>query len=239
VIGYGAMLMEALLGICVVLMIVGPLGFTQYRNIVWPVAGGGSAVRGFALSVGVTLETGLGLPREYGTIFGIVLLEGFVLTTTDTVLRLVRYLFQELWDVLLKSPPAWLRSPLVNAFLAIGLTMALAFTNGYKTIWPVFGSANQLLAALTLIAAATWLVHRSKKAWFVALPAVFMTITTMASLWQLLGRYHAIPRLSQRLPLLAADYVLLALGVGVVVLALVQIWKVANGRKTVPATETV
>lgn len=237
-IGYGAMLLEALLGICVLLMIIGPLGFAQYRDIVWPAVGQGSAVRGFALSVGVTLETGLWLPREYGTIFGIVLLEGFVLTTTDTVLRLVRYLFQELWDVLLKTPPAWLRSPVFNSLLAIGLTAGLAFTNGYTAIWPVFGAANQLLAALTLIAASAWLVHRAKRAWFVAIPAVFMTVTTMASLWLLLDRYQAMPQASQRVPLLVADVVLLALALGVVVLALMQVRQILRGRAA-PVTETV
>lgn len=241
VIGYGAMLLEALLGICVLLMIVGPLGFAQYREIVWPATGKGSAVRGFALSVGITLETGLWLPREYGTIFGIVLLEGFVLTTTDTVLRLVRYLFEELWQVLLKTPPALLRSKAFNSLLAIGLTAALAFTNGYTAIWPVFGSANQLLAALTLIAATAWLVHRAKKAWFVALPAVFMAVTTIASLVQLLPRYAASPRLGQRITLLTADLVLLALATGVVVLAIYQVGSLLRARRTqkAPVTETI
>jgi carbon starvation protein len=229
-IGYGGMLMESLLGICVVLMIIGPLGFAQYHNIVWPASGSGSAVRGFALSVGATLEKGLSLPREYGTIFGIVLLEGFVLTTTDTVLRLLRYLFEELWAVLLPSPPALLRSRMFNALLAIGLTAALAFTNGYTIIWPVFGAANQLLAALTLIAAAAWLVHRAKRAWVVALPAAFMAATTIASLLQLLPRYSARPKLSERIPLLATDFLLLALAFGVVVLAFWQVRRVLAHR---------
>jgi carbon starvation protein len=229
-IGYGGMLMESLLGICVVLMIIGPLGFAQYHNIVWPASGSGSAVRGFALSVGATFEKGLSLPREYGTIFGIVLLEGFVLTTTDTVLRLLRYLFEELWAVLLPSPPALLRSRMFNALLAIGLTAALAFTNGYTIIWPVFGAANQLLAALTLIAAAAWLVHRAKRAWVVALPAAFMAATTIASLLQLLPRYSARPKLSERIPLLATDFLLLALAFGVVVLAFWQVRRVLAHR---------
>src|SRR5206468_12882896 len=91
------------------MMIIGPLGFAQYNDIVWPAAGKGSAVRGFALAVGTTLEKGFSLPREYGTIFGIVL------TTTDTVLRLVRYLFEELWAVLFHPVPALLRSRVINA----------------------------------------------------------------------------------------------------------------------------
>lgn len=224
-IGYGGMLMESLLGICVVLMIIGPLGFAQYTGIVWPEEGKGSAVRGFALAVGMTMEKGFALPREFGTIFGIILLEGFVLTTTDTVLRLMRYLFEELWNVLLVTPPDWLRSRLFNALLAIGLTAALAFSNGYTVIWPIFGAANQLLAALTLIAAAAWLVHRAKKCWFVALPAVFMAVTTIASLIELFPRYLARPKLVERITLVTTDVVLLTLAFGVVALA---IWEVSH-----------
>jgi carbon starvation protein len=222
-IGYGAMLLEALLGVCVLLMIVGPLGFDRYRDLVWPMEGRGSAVRGFALAVGATLDTGLHLPRPVGTLFGIILLEGFVLTTTDTILRLVRYLFEELWQVLFKHPVRLLRSKLFNALLAIGLTAALTFTNGYAVIWPIFGSANQLLAALTLIAAAAWMARRARAVWFIALPAVFMSVTTIASLIQLWPRYLARPTLSERLPLLAANGVLLALAFGVVGLALWQL----------------
>lgn len=231
-IGYGAMLLEALLGISVLLMIIGPLGFDQYHSIVWPDIGKGSAVRGFSLAVGVTLETGFHLPREYGTIFGIILLEGFVLTTTDTILRLVRYLFEELWQVVWRQPPVLLQSKFFNAFLAIALTALLAFTNGYTAIWPVFGSANQLLAALTLIAAAAWLAHRAQKAWFVALPAVFMAATTIASLCLLLPRYLAKPNLSERVPLVTANAVLLSLGLGVVALALRQVVRLIAARRT-------
>lgn len=237
-IGYGGMLMEALLGICVLLMIVGPLGFSAYQQIVWPTGGGGSAVRGFALSVGATLETGLRLPRKFGTIFGIILLEGFVLTTTDTVLRLVRYLFQELWEVVWSQPPPWLRKPITNALLAIALTAALAFTNSYKAIWPVFGSANQLLAALTLIAASAWLVYRAKTAWLVALPAAFMAGTTIVALIQLLGRYLSSASWTAKLPLIITTVVLLALAVGVVALAIAQIRKFLVQLKPAPATKS-
>ncbi|MBI1924397.1 carbon starvation protein A, partial [Candidatus Poribacteria bacterium] len=60
VIGYGAMLLETVLGLCVALMIVGPMGFAQYKAIVWPASGKVFAVKGFALAVGQTLNVGLG-----------------------------------------------------------------------------------------------------------------------------------------------------------------------------------
>ena len=55
----------------------------------------------------------------------------------------------------------------------------------WKRIWPVFGTANQLLAALTLVTATAWLIAEKRRYLFTVLPAAFMVITTIASLWQL------------------------------------------------------
>ncbi|MBI4613116.1 MAG: carbon starvation protein A [Planctomycetes bacterium] len=235
-IGYGAMLLEALLGLCVIFMIVGPMGFDQYRAIVWPDVGKGDAVRGFALAVGKTLHTGFSLPVYYGTIFGILLLEGFVLTTVDTIVRLSRYLLAELWSVLVKSPPAWLLDRSTNTLLAILAIAALAFTNGYELIWPVFGAANQLLAALTLVAATVWLVRRSRKRWFVVLPAVFMTATTVTALVFLEG-LHLFPDDPEKRnwTLSIADGVLLALAAGVLFLTVRKVLAARSEKGYNPA----
>lgn len=209
IVGYGAMLLEGLLALCVTLMLLGPLGFADYQRLTWEA--GGNPVRGFTLAVGRTLNVGLGLPVAAGTIFGIVLLEGFVLTTTDTILRLVRYLFQELWEVLFTSPPAWLAHRGFNSLVAVGLTAALAFSNSYTMIWGVFGSANQLLAGLTLIAITAWLVQRHRRAAFAAIPAVFMIATTVTALVLLFVRYWK----ARNVALGVADGVLLLLSLGV------------------------
>ncbi len=184
-IGYGGMLLEALLGICVTLVIVGGLGFAEYKTIVWKE---GNAPLAFALGVGKTLDH-VGLPTVFGTVFGILMLEGFLVTTVDTIIRLTRYLFEELWAALMSNVPALLRNRFVNTSLAIVLIAGLAFSNGYKAIWPIFGSANQLLAALTLVAVTAWLLQKARQVWFAALPATFMVITTLASLVLLLKRY--------------------------------------------------
>jgi carbon starvation protein len=218
VIGYGGMLGEALLGICVTLCIVGGLGFVEYEQIVWPQEGGrflpGNAPLAFALAVGRTLFNGVGIPVIYGTLFGILVLEGFVITTIDTLIRLERYLFEELWAVMFTNVPKILRRRSFNSALAVGLMMVLAFTNAYQTIWPIFGSANQLLAALALIAVTGWLMQKGKKAWFTALPAGFMVVTTLTSLGILLDRYFT----SRNWLLTATDILLIALAVGVVIM---------------------
>ena len=217
-IGYGGMLLESLLGICVMLCIVGGLGFVEYEQIVWPMADGkflpGNAPLAFALAVGKTLNGGLGIPVVYGTLFGILLLEGFVLTTVDTIVRLERYLLEELWAVLLVRVPRLLRTKAFNSALAVGLMISLALSNAYQTIWPVFGAANQLLAAFALIAVTGWFMQRGVKSWFTAIPAAFMLVTTGGSLVLLLERYAS----DGNWVLTVTDLVLLALASGVVVM---------------------
>lgn len=221
-IGYGGMLLEALLGVTVLLIILGGIGFDRYSALVWPhdehgVLGKGNAPLAFAAGVGGILHRGFGLDRVYGTIFGILLLEGFLVTTVDTIVRLQRYLVEELWEVLWPRRPAVLRSALVNTALPLVPCVWLAFSRGYTSIWPVFGAANQLLAALTLVTASFWLWRKGRAWGWAALPAGFMMVTTLGSLGVLAARH-----LRGGQPVLAgADGVLLALAGG-------MIWLVAR-----------
>ncbi len=235
-IGYGGMLLEAFLGILVSLCIVGGLGFADYRSIVWPqdVDGNflpGNAPLAFALGVGRTLDHGLGIPTIYGAIFGILILEGFVITTIDTIIRLERYLLEELWAATLKKVPAILQNKAFNSLLAVGFMMLLGFSNAYQAIWPIFGTANQLLAALALIAVTAWLAQKAKKVYITAIPAAFMVVTTLVSLVMLLERYIAKGNWS----LVIADVLLLVLSLGVVVMTFRYFYRL---RKEMVATVT-
>jgi carbon starvation protein len=212
VIGYGGMLLEGLLALCVILIISGGMSFDKYISIVYPAKGGSNAPLAFALGLGNILEKGVGLPTVFGTIWGILLLEGFLVTTIDALVRLSRYLFEELWLTILDNPPAILRSKAFNSFLVVVGFLSLTFTNAYLKIWPIFGAANQLLAALTLIAVTAWLAQKAKKYWFTAIPAAFMVVTTIASLVILLGRYVNFGSWS----LVFTDILLLILSAGVV-----------------------
>ena len=222
-IGYGGMLLEALLGICVTLIILGGLGFVDYHTLVWEE---GNAPLAFAAGVGKTLEKGLGIQSVYGTIFGILLLEGFLVTTVDTIVRLTRYLFEELWQNLLPRTPRILKNKMVNTLIPVAGMALLGFTNAYTTIWPIFGSANQMLAALTLIAVTAWLVQKSKNSWFTAIPAIFMVITTLTSL-SLLG-YKYITQ-SGNLLLTITDLVLLALCLSVIFITFRYFYRLRAG----------
>jgi carbon starvation protein len=213
-IGYGGMLLEGLLALCVILLVSGGLEFEKYKSLVYPSQGSSNAPLAFALGLGSILHTSVGLPKVFGTIWGILLLEGFLVTTIDALVRLSRYLFEELWTTLLDNPPTWLTSPIFNSLLVIAGFMTLTFTNAYLKIWPIFGAANQLLAALTLIAVTAWLAQKAKTYWFTAIPAVFMVVTTITSLFILLGRYIKF----ESWTLFTTDIILLALALGVVTL---------------------
>jgi len=215
-VGYNAMLLESVLAICVILAVGAALSFGDYRSIVWPQdpAVKSNPILGFSLAAGHLFNLGLGIPVALGTIFGILLVEGFVVTTLDAAIRLNRYLFEELWSIVFKHPPRWLKNYWVNSGLAVLLMWVLAYSNAFNVLWPIFGTANQLLAALTLFAVSAWLLLRRRPNWFTLIPGVFMLLTTLASLFILMRSYW----LKQNYVLLVADLLLLGLAVGVIFL---------------------
>jgi len=99
-VGYWAMLLESFLALCVVCAITIGLSHTRYLDIVYPKTGAANVNLGFSLAMGNALSLGLGISAVWGTIFGMLLLEGFVITTLDTAVRLNRYLFEEAWAAL-------------------------------------------------------------------------------------------------------------------------------------------
>ncbi len=227
-VGYNAMLLESVLAVCVVLAVGAALGFGDYKSIVWPQdpAVRSNPILGFSLAAGHLFNLGLGIPVALGTIFGILLVEGFVVTTLDAAVRLNRYLFEELWSMVFKNPPRFLKNYWVNSGIAVMLMWVLAYSNAFNVLWPIFGTANQLLAALTLFAVSAWLLLRRRPNWFTLVPGVFMLLTTLASLVILMRSYW----LKKNYILLAADWLLLGLAVGVIILFVKTFSKRRPGR---------
>ncbi len=218
VVGYNAMLLESLLSVCVLLALGAVMAFSDYKAIVWPTdpAVKSNPILGFALAAGRLFHQGLGIPVALGTVFGILLVEGFVITTLDAAVRLNRYLFEEMWAIVLKKVPRLLKHYWFNSGLSVALMWVLAYSNAFNALWPIFGTANQLLAAMALLTVSAWLLLRRRRNWFTLVPAVFMVVTTLVALGILLAGY-----LKQgNLVLIAADLLLFALSAGVVVLFL-------------------
>jgi carbon starvation protein len=222
-VGYTAMLLESILAVCVLLAIGVGLNFVDYKSIVWPTEPGvkSNPILGFSLAAGHLFNAGLGVSIALGTVFGILLVEGFVITTLDTAIRLNRYLFEELWTIVFTKPPRIMSHYWFNSGLAVLLMWVLAYRNAFNKLWPIFGAANQLLAALVLVAVSGWLLLKGKRYWFAIIPAVFMIVTTLASLVILFRNYM---RQSNYI-LSATDVLLFVLAIGVIVLALKTFFK--------------
>jgi len=172
-------------------------------------------ILGFSLAAGNLFHQGLGIPISLGTVFGILLVEGFVITTLDAAVRLNRYLFEELWVILFKNPKPFLKNYWFNSLLTVIFMFVLAYSNAFSVLWPIFGTANQLLAALALITVSSWLVVKGKKYFFALFPALFMLATTITSLVILFLDYVK----KSNYILIAVDLLLFLLSLGVVVLA--------------------
>jgi len=216
-VGYNAMLLESLLSVLVLLAMGIGLNFADYKSIVWPTEPGvkSNPILGFSLAAGHLFNQGLNIPVALGTIFGILLVEGFIITTLDAAVRLNRYLFEELWSILFKDPPKFLKHYWFNSSLSVALMLILAYTNAFSALWPIFGSANQLLAALSLLAVSSWLLLKGKKYFITILPALFMMATTIASLFILLSTYIK----KSNYILMVTDIFLLILSIGVIILS--------------------
>ena len=111
----------------------------------------------------------------------------FCLTSLDTATRLARYMFQEFWlepGQTYKDVTGYkkvLTNPFVATLITVVLGIGLGLT-GYANIWPLFGASNQLLAALGLLAVATWLGKAGKNNKMFYIPMAFMLIVTITSL---------------------------------------------------------
>ena len=113
----------------------------------------------------------------------------FCLTSLDTATRMGRFMFQEFWvDSTKGETPdnvTGFKKVMANPYVATIITVVLGVflgLNGYAKIWALFGSANQLLAALALLAVATWLGNIGKNNKMFLLPMAFMLVVTIFSL---------------------------------------------------------
>jgi carbon starvation protein len=216
-IGYGGMLLEGLLAVLVLVTIGSALNYDTYISIAWPETGRGNPILAFALSMGHLLNTSIGVSFAFGTVMGILIVEGFLITTLDSAVRLNRYLFEEFWNTLFADPPAVTQKFWFNSGLSVVLMLVLAWNQGYKLIWPLFGATNQLLAALTLIGVTVWLHRSGRKCWYTLTPAAIMLLTTSTALtYSLVTNY--LP--NANVLLAATDLLLLGLSIGVLALSI-------------------
>jgi carbon starvation protein len=231
-IGYGAMILESFFAVLVIVTVGSMLSQSEYLSIVYPPGVASNPILGFALATGRLIHIALPfVPIAVAVVLGILMLEGFVVTTLDSSVRLCRYLLTEFWYVVYSGePPAWARSPHLNSAFVVAAMFMFAISGTVRQMWPVFGAGNQLIGALSLITVTVWLLQRARQHLFVLVPAVFMVITTLAALY-----LQASLNLSGENPVLGYTAVaLLFLSVGVVVVGVTRFAQALQQRVPTP-----
>ena len=190
-VGYGSMLLESLLAVLVI-VIVGSLPNLKQTGVL------DTALANMALadtatpftkfSAGVTgLVAQLGLPQSWGLCIMTMFVSALALTSLDAVARISRMSFQEFFEVQEGETPSQLVSVLTNKYVSTLISLFFGYLlslGGYVNIWPLFGSANQLLAAMVLISLAVFLKVTGRKGFMLYVPMALMFVVTMTALVQ-------------------------------------------------------
>lgn len=190
-VGYGSMLLESLLAILVI-VIVGALPNLKASGVLDStlanMALADTATPFTKFSAGVTgLVAQLGLPQSWGLCIMTMFVSALALTSLDAVARISRMSFQEFFEVEEGQEPSGLVKVLTNKYVSTITSLVCGYLlslGGYVNIWPLFGSANQLLAAMVLISLAVFLKVIGRKGFMLYIPMVLMFIVTMTALVQ-------------------------------------------------------
>jgi carbon starvation protein len=178
-IGYGGMLGEGLLATVAIVTVA------VYAQV--PAGGGiGLALPNFATGGGLILNIGFGIPEALAAPFMGLVLVSFLLTSTDTAVRLGRYMLEEIVGTPETSVQKTATNRYVNAAIQVVPAYVLVASGRWADLWPLFGGANQTLAALALLVATIWLANwdDSKQLISTGAPMAFMlAITTTALLY--------------------------------------------------------
>ncbi len=213
-IGFGGMLTESALAGLVIFIAAAaltwdPAGIDKQFGFQYLMTEMGDPIQAFAVGFGKLLSSIPGLTLVFGTFFGMVMLNAFVLTSLDTGTRLGRFIFSELLN---KKYPV-LQNRWVSSAIILILAALLGATEGYKAIWPVFGASNQLVAALALIVVSSYLVGVKRPKKYTIIPAYFMLMTTLAALiYQGINFFRA------------GGYFLAAISIILIILALIIVY---------------
>lgn len=179
-VSFGAMLLESMLAVVALIAVASfATGEASAQGLETPAQIFAGAVAGFL--------TKMGLPND--VVFTLITLSisAFALTSLDSVARVGRLSFQELFldDSIKDENIGPVRKVLTNKYFATCITLALAFgltLVGYKNIWALFGASNQLLSVFAFLACAVFLKRKKKVRWFLYIPLGVMMAVTFTAL---------------------------------------------------------
>ncbi|MCP5464831.1 MAG: carbon starvation protein A [Deltaproteobacteria bacterium] len=161
-IGYGGMLTEGLVAVLVLICVAAGLSSSDLKSTL----GQGGPIAAFGQGFGNLSSFLLG---DYASGFAILALNTFILTTLDSATRIARYLTMDLFHI---------KNKYIATMLVVLLAALLALSGQWSKFWPAFGTANQLIAGLSLLVASAWLIKNKKSSWYTLIPGIIMMITT-------------------------------------------------------------
>ena len=205
-VGYGAMITESFLAVLVIVAAGAGLGMgletdqgmlhgvEAYRHhyASWSSASGLTAKLDAFIIGSANLFSSLGLPIKYGAAFVVVFIVSFANTTLDSAARIQRISLQEIFT----NREGKIRKPVNNRYMATAVIVVaaagMAFFKpggqGAMVLWPLFGSLNQLMAALALGVVTVYMAARKIPVWYTLLPMlVILTLTLWAMVENLAG----------------------------------------------------
>lgn len=176
-IGFGGMLVESFLAILSVgaVIVISRADYLSTLSTAGPVTMFADGIGGIISATGISADLAI--------TFVALTVSAFALTTLDTCTRLARFTFQEYFeDVDNKAGKVFAKNRYLATGIVVFLSVSLLISGEFTTLWPIFGSANQLLAALALLAISVWLIRNNVKPAFVLIPMFFMFAVTLSSL---------------------------------------------------------
>ncbi len=169
------------------------MGFTQSNlpelstEVGEKIAGrtGGAVSLGVGMAYIFSSIPGMKHLMSYWYHFAIMFEALFILTTIDAGTRIGRFLLQDALGRVYKpfSKPSWLPGNLFTSAIIVFAWAYFIYTGTVATVWPMFGVANQLLAAIALVVGTSFIINRgrAKYAWVTMAPMIFVSITTLTA----------------------------------------------------------
>lgn len=176
-VGYGSMAVEAVLGVVSLIVVC-----AAASNGALP---SGTPFQLFSSSIAGFMTEIFGMPTHIAACVMTMCVSALALTSVDAVARIGRMSLQELFTPPANQEKTAVQKLFTNTVFATTLTLVLGFMlclAGYMSVWPLFGSANQLLAALVLTAVAVFMKATGRKGWTLYIPMGFMLLVTMTAI---------------------------------------------------------
>lgn len=176
-VGYGSMCVEVILGVVSLIVVC-----AAATNGVLPA---GTPFQTFSHSVANFLTTIFGVPTNIAACILTMCVSALALTSVDAVARIGRMSLQELFTPSKGQKKTTVQKLFTNTVFSTILTLLGGYAlciAGYMSVWPLFGSANQLLSALVLTGLAVFLKSTGRKGWMLYGPMAIMFVVTMTAL---------------------------------------------------------